>query len=484
MFKQPRYNIIIIMIYVIGLGNEGEGLSPDKLEKIRSCGAVVVKTALARSYKSVVAAQVEYITLDEIYQKSRNFDTLNSNLADAVRKIASRHNDVAYLVDGSGYEDASVAILRKKVKGVEIIPAASKAYILRFFPSTSYAVFSAQDFIVMDYPEFSRRLPLVIYEIDGALLAADVKLKLFEYFPEDTPILFYDGESAKEIFLFELDRQKNYSYSSSALIFTQDFLSRERFSFSDLLLIMDRLRGEGGCPWDRAQNHQSIKMNAVEEAYELVEAIDSGDSEAMMEEAGDLLLQTVFHSHISKQEGQFDIDDVISQLCRKLIFRHSHVFGSQKAAEAEQALATWEKNKSVEKGQDTYTKALKGVARSFPAIMRAAKVQKRAAKCGFEFQNIDDIFGKLAEEVEELKGAISSGDPSQIEKEVGDLLFSAVNIARWLGVDGELALNASTNKFIKRFEYMENRILESGKTLFEVSLEDMEKHYQEGKDER
>lgn len=472
------------MIYVIGLGNEGEELSPDKLEVIRSCGEVLVKTALAKSYRSVEAAQIKHTILDEIYQKSRNFDTLNSNLAEAVKKAASRHKDVAYLVDGSGYEDASVAILCKKVKDVEILPAASKARILKFFPSTSYSVFSAQDFIGMSCPEFSKRLPLVIYEIDGAMLAADVKLKLFEHFSENTPVLYCDGEGARQIPLFELDRQKGYDYLSSALIFPQDFLRQERFSFADLLHIMERLRGEGGCPWDREQTHRSIKMNAVEEAYELVEAIDNGDAQGMMEEAGDLLLQTVFHSQISKEEGQFDIHDVISELCKKLIFRHSHVFGSHKAAGAEQALATWEKNKSVEKGQDTYSKALNGVARSFPAIMRAAKVQKRAAKCGFEFEKIEDIFGKLEEEIAELKEAIASGDASQIEKETGDLLFSAVNLARWLKVDGELALNASTDKFIKRFEHMESRVLESGRKLSEVSLEEMEKYYQEGKDER
>lgn len=470
------------MIYVIGLGNDGEDIPSGRLELIKSCGAVIVKTALAKSYKSVEKADIPHVALDDVYKKSRNFDTLNANLADAVRKIASQHDKTAYLVDGSGYEDASVCLLQKKVKEIEILPSAGKAHILRNYPSSSYAVYSAQDFISLDYPEFSKRLPLVIYEIDNALLAGDVKLKLFDYYPEEAEALFFDGEKVKKIPLFELDRQKGYSYGCSVLVFPQDFLSQKRFSFADLLHIMDRLRGEGGCPWDREQTHQSIKMNAVEEAYELVEAIDNRDAQAMMEEAGDLLLQTVFHSRMSEEEGDFDIFDVISQLCGKLIFRHSHVFGEQKTAEADQALATWEKNKSVEKGQDTFTKALKGVARSFPAIMRAEKVQKRAAKCGFEFEKIEDIFGKLAEEAEELKRAVASKDVEEIHKEAGDLLFSAVNIARWLKVDGELALNDSTEKFIKRFEYMENRVLESERSLGEVSLDEMEKYYREGKD--
>lgn len=469
------------MIYVIGLGNKEGNLPQNVIETINKCGTVIVKTAMCRSYQSVLKNGFPHITFDSIFNKSKNFDTLNKNIVKEILKLSKQSNNIAYLVDGSGYEDSSVMLLFDKAKEIEILPSSGKADILSCCPSLSYTVFSAIDFINTNYPEFCKEFPLVIYEADKNLIAGDLKLKLFKFYGEQTQIMMSNGKEIKKIMLYEMDRQQDYGYQTTFLIPPQSILEQSCFTFGDLFKIMERLRGEGGCPWDKEQTHASIKMNAVEESYELIEAIDKNDTKAMEEETGDVLLQAVFQSCIAKDYAEFDIYDVLSTLCKKLIFRHSHIFGSDVAVKSADALVHWEKNKSIEKGQDTFAKSLRDVAKTFPSITRAEKVQKRAAKCGFEFEHIQSVFDKIEEETNELKEAIKAEDKTEIFKEAGDLLFSAVNLARRLKIDGELALNGSTDKFIKRFEYMENKILKTGKTLSEVTLDEMEKYYTESK---
>jgi tetrapyrrole methylase family protein/MazG family protein len=358
------------------------------------------------------------------------------------------------------------------------IPAINAESDIRF---KSCTFFTANDFIICDYPQFCTDFPLVITETNDAAEALRLKLKLQKYFSHDYILyMLWDGKADK-IKLNEIDKQQNYR--GAVFYFPPaDLLDKKRFVFSDLLKIMKRLRGEGGCPWDREQTHESIKMNAVEEAYEIIEAIDNNNMEALKEEIGDLLLQPVFQSRIAEDNKEFDIYDVISTLCGKLIYRHSHIFGHDKAENSRDALITWEKNKNTEKNQDTYTKSLKGVAKTFPSLTRAEKVQKRAAKCGFDFEKAEEVFAKLYEEIAELKEAVVKNDNKEMLKEGGDLLFSVVNLLRKIGIDGEIALNNSTDKFIKRFEYMENSINKSGKTLDEVSLKEMEKYYTESKE--
>lgn len=467
------------MIYIIGLGNSNT-INEKTLEIIKSCDKVVLKTVLCNSSKIFLKTKINHITLDSIYKKSRNFDTLNKNLVKEIISLSKQYKNIAYLVDGSGYEDNSVSILFKKTKDIKIISSVSKANILSNYPTSSYTVYSAYDF--SSNIEINQEFPLVIYEIDNNMTAGDIKLLLFKYYAEDTKILYCSQNNVINISLFELDRQKNYDYSTSILLSPQDLLNKKRYTFGDLLKIMNILRGDNGCPWDREQNHQSIKMNAVEEAYELIEAIDNNDFYAMEEEIGDLLLQPVFQSKIAEDQKEFDINDVLSTLCKKLVFRHSHIFGKDKAEKSAEALVTWENNKNKEKGQDTYTKSLKGVAKSFPAIIRSEKVQKRAAKCGFDFENDKDAFAKVTEELEELKQGIKNKDIENIKEECGDLLFSVVNLLRILKViDGETALNNTTDKFIKRFEYMENTAIKQGKNLDNMTLEEMEKLYSDSK---
>ena len=232
-----------------------------------------------------------------------------------------------------------------------------------------------------------------------------------------------------------------------------NFQYKDRYDINDLLSIMALLRSPGGCPWDRAQTHQSIRRNMLEEAYEAAEAIDQQDPVHLKEELGDVLLQVVFHARMAQEAGQFSFDDVVDGVCQKLVFRHPHVFGASEAEGPDGALTSWEAQKRAEKGQKTAADTLDGVARSLPALIRAEKLQDKARKAGFDWDSVGPALDKLSEETEELRAAVRDG--TNPEEELGDLLFAAVKAGRFLGLDSEQALHAACEKFIRRFRRVE-----------------------------
>ena len=232
-----------------------------------------------------------------------------------------------------------------------------------------------------------------------------------------------------------------------------DFQMAKDYHIDDLIQIMELLRAPGGCPWDRAQTHQSIRANMLEEAYEAADAIDSMDMDNLKEELGDVLLQVVFHARMAQEAGAFTFDDVVDGICKKLVYRHPHVFGTASAGDPEGALSAWDAQKRAEKGQRTTADAMDSVARALPALTRAAKLQSKAAKAGFDWRYISPAMDKLSEELEELETAIAEN--TNVEEELGDLLFAAVKVGRFAGVDGETALQKACEKFIRRFRRVE-----------------------------
>ena len=269
------------------------------------------------------------------------------------------------------------------------------------------------------------------------------------------------------------------SAEGTLLFPAEDFLEKKRFGFYDLIYIIHRLRDEDGCEWDKAQTHESIRSNAVEEAYELVEAINNHDIDNMREETGDVLLQGAFHAVMAEGAGEYDVHDVISELCKKLIFRHPHVFGSVKATNAEEALAAWEKAKMAEKKQKTVTEKMTHVAGTLPQAMRAYKVQKYAAQVGFDFDTAEQASEKVEEELKEFLEA----DAAHAEEEGGDLLFAAINTLRKRKVEPEMALMRANEKFIRRFTAVERIASERGIDIKTAGLDVLESIYQEVKRE-
>lgn len=232
-----------------------------------------------------------------------------------------------------------------------------------------------------------------------------------------------------------------------------DFEFQDHYTFEDLVRIVRILRGPGGCPWDAEQTHESLRRCLSEETCEVLEAIDRKDDALLCEELGDVLLQVVFHARMAQEEGQFTFDDVVDGVCRKLVYRHPHVFGTVEAEDAQGALSTWDAQKRREKGQRTTADAMDSVARAMPALIRAEKIQGKARKAGFDWEEISPALDKLSEEVGELRQAVM--EHSNVEEELGDVLFAAVKVGRFAGVDGETALQKTCEKFIRRFRWVE-----------------------------
>jgi len=261
------------------------------------------------------------------------------------------------------------------------------------------------------------------------------------------------------------------------------------YTIDDLLSILRRLLAPDGCPWDRAQTHESLRRNMIEEAYEAVDAIDSGLSARIKDELGDVLLQVALHAAMAERDGEFTFTDVADTISRKLISRHTHVFGKDEADSADAVISVWDRNKMIEKGHTSFSQTLMDVPSGLPALMRADKLQKRAAKVGFDWPDAQGALAKVTEELIEIEEALSENgkalygklslekEPSvyeQVEGETGDFLFAAVNYARLLGIDPEVALNRSNQKFIRRFSEVETLASRKGKILKAMSLEEMD----------
>ncbi|MCL1823288.1 MAG: nucleoside triphosphate pyrophosphohydrolase [Oscillospiraceae bacterium] len=276
------------------------------------------------------------------------------------------------------------------------------------------------------------------------------------------------------------------------------FQIKENYNIADLIEIMRLLRSENGCPWDREQTHASIRMNVIEEAYEVAEAIDLAENPPyntglLKEELGDLLLQVVFHAQMSNEAGYFDFQDVCNEICKKLIYRHPHVFGSADISDSGEVLKNWEKLKSKSKGEEKASDSLENVPKHLPALMRGEKVGKRAANAGFDFNDIEEVIKRLKEEVSELEEALKPKsnqsnefyniykNHGEIEEEFGDILFTCCNLARFLKKDSEKALTRAINKFIMRFRAVEALAEEKGANLHSLPQEILDELWEKAK---
>lgn len=463
----------------MGLGTCENEITLKALNEINSNKQKIVRTLLTQSAKTLKKYTNNFISLDSVYEKSRNFDTLNNNLAKQVISLA-KQGEVVYFVDGSAVEDNSAKIIVKKCKNIEIVSGISYGAKclerLKIF-GVSYTTISAYDLLISeDIPS-----SLVVYALTDKTVAGQVKLRLMEEFGEEIKVYFTDNNQVKEIYLYDLDRQKSYDYSTAIYIKKLNFLQKTSFTFEDLIEITRKLRGENGCPWDKVQTFESIEKNLIEECYELIDAISNKDTDNVIEEIGDVLLQAVFYIVLGEESEYYTKKDCINGICQKLISRHTHVFGRDSAVSSEEALNVWNKNKAVEKGYESGADYLNSVPKILPALLRTQKVTSRASKYNFDFPSVDSAIEKIYEEIKEIKGANGS---DELIKECGDLIFSVVNVCRLLGVDSETALITSLNKFIDRFTKLENAIISSGKDIKEMTVEEIDKVYTQIKGEK
>lgn len=260
-----------------------------------------------------------------------------------------------------------------------------------------------------------------------------------------------------------------------------DFEIKDKYNIEDLIRIVEVLRAPGGCPWDREQTHQSIKKNFIEETYEVIEAINKDDAEGLREELGDVLLQVLLHCQMESEKGVFDFNDVANDLCKKLVVRHPHVFGEKSAQNEAEALERWDEIKLKTKGMKKQSEAMLKVPREFPALMRAQKIQEKAAKAGFDWNDENGAIEKLLEEINELKNALSGGNQNEISDEMGDVLFSCVNISRFAKSDAEESLSASTDKFLSRYLIVEKLAEQRSVNMKEAPIEVLDELWDEAK---
>ena len=462
-------------ITLIGLGVSEGDLTLKAKNALDGAGVIIARTQHCEGFKSLNGYTVR--TLDDIYPCCRNFDTLNKKLATEVLK-AAKSGDVCYCVDGSVCEDEGCKIILSKHKDCIIIDGISKpAHIASLANLKKSGVCGISAYAI---DELKSCRAAAVYDIDCDYIAGRVKERLSDIFGEERPCVFVRGNEVKRIKLYELDRQKNYDLSCGLAVEEDEFLKKDRYDFADLEELITILRAPGGCPWDRAQTSESIKSNMIEEAYELVDAIERGDTDGMEEETGDVLLQAAFHSVMHRELGEFTGSDALTRVVKKLIFRHSHIFGNDKAGDGAEALGVWEKNKQKEKGQSTFGESVAAVPANFPACMRAQKVQKRAAKSGMDFISAISASESLADEVTELLNALTDGNGDVFE-EAGDVLFSAVNVCRHAGVDCEEALRASIKKFSERFIECEKQIIADGKNITELNELELNVYWERAK---
>ena len=460
-------------ITLIGAGAEFNNLTLAGYKAAKEAKKVFLRTALSKVGAEIMQSDIKAEPLDYVYESCRNFDTLSKKLAKVVLD-AAKTEDVVYIVDGDVCDDVSCSIILKRHKSVEVIAGVSKAtyFLSKLGIVGSYTACSAYD-----VKSCSLSLPLVVYDIDSQFMASEVKLTLSDHFGDEITAYKFKNGKFKKIKLYESDFDLDFDYSSALVIDKLPLTKKTRFDLDDLHEIVKVLRSENGCPWDRAQTKESIRKDIIEEAYELVDSINRNDEDGMLEESGDLILQAVFSSIFAEERRSFTLRDALSGICSKLIARHTHIFGADKASTAENALEIWDKNKQKEKGFECGGEYLESVPKNFPALMRAQKVGSRAKKFNMDFDSALAVFEKVKEELDEVRVELGSGDSKKLANELGDLLFAIVSLARLSGLESEEILTLSTEKFIDRFKKTENLILNDGKDMKRLSAQEIDEYY-------
>ena len=418
---------------------------------------------------------ISYVSLDDLYESSDDFDCMNSAMADRVWQLAAEGKHAVYAVPDL-LTDRSVDELFRHIpescSEPEIIPGFSYAdfYLARcrgLISSGNIRIVSASEFLSSFYdPEQS----LLITEVDGAITAGDVKAHLSSLFDEESSVwLIQAGGRPVSLPLYELDRKKKYDHMTAVLVPGSDFLHHCRNTIHDLLNIMERLRAPDGCPWDSIQTHESLRPYMVEEAWEAVNAIDDNDPDHLADELGDLLFQIVFHASVGKSFGEFDFVDVVTNICTKMIHRHPHVFGSKHVSSPDEVSDTWEEIKRQETGSRTVSESLNDVSPGLPSLKYAIKVNKKAQQLPSWRRNPADI----AEEIRNLSGLLLAADGSLDEKVMGKLLFLCTHLCHRSDRDAEIILHQAVDRFKSAFSRMENDVKSAGKALETLTFEEI-----------
>ncbi len=479
-----------LRITVLGLGPGPYELMTEKARRVLLGAPVVLLRTARHPTVQQIPASVKWRALDYVYDRCESFDCLYRELAAEVVSTARGEGGVVYAVpgDASMAEDSVQELLRLAAQSedleVVVVPGVS-------FVEASLAAAKAtlgdglQLFEAGRVSEASPLVDLLVYQIEDRLVASDVKVELLRKYPPDHEVVLVRGagnagQEATRVPLHGLDRGPAVDHLT-ALYVPAIPPERATGDFGAFARIVQRLRAPDGCPWDRQQTHTSLKPYVVEEAYEVVEAIDQGNPVTLSEELGDLLLQVVLHAQVASEAGDFDMADVVTGIATKMVRRHPHVFGDVAVSGAEEVLVNWEAIKKAEKENGQDKKGMfSGIPRHMPALQAAQEIQGRAARVGFDWKELAPVLDKVAEEIGELSRAEGS---AALQDEFGDILFAVVNAARHMGVNAEMALRAANRKFVDRFTRAEELAASQGLEFAALSLEEQDAFWNRAKAE-
>ena len=481
-------------IEVLGLGaGDLEQLPMGVYKKLLGSSHLFLRTKEHPVVQELEKEGMTYSSFDSVYEKHDQFEAVYEEIVQTLLQKAE-HETVVYAVPGHQLvAERTVQLLLQygPENQVEISIGGGQSFIDALFASLKIDPvegFQLLDGNALHVGQLQLEQHIFISQVYDQFIASNVKLTLMEKLPDDYEVFIVTAAGSKQeviekVPLYELDR--NVSINNLTSVYVPPVVEEEILykNFSKLREIIAILRGPDGCPWDKKQTHESLKRYLIEETYEVIEAIDSGDIDHLIEELGDVLLQVMLHAQIGEDDGYFSVDDVIEGLSAKMIRRHPHVFGNAKAENAEEVVQNWQEIKEQEKGKVSAS-LLEGVSKSQPNLLRAYELQKKAAKVGFDWQEITPALEKVKEELDEFIQELDGTDDGLelAKKEFGDLLFAFVNVARFLNIHPEEALFETNEKFIRRFQYVEERVKESGRAFEEHTLEQLDKYWDDAKE--
>jgi len=481
-------------IVVIGLGpGDISSLTIGAIEKMSDGNKVFLRTEKHPTVDYLKNKGIDYKSYDYVYDEKEDFDQVYNYIIEDLLNKSNEYGVINYCVPGHPLvAEKTVALLINKEKNneveLEIVPGLS--FIEPVILSIGHDPINGLkiiDGLNINEQSVDINTGNLITQVYNRIRASEIKLSLMEIYDDEYEIYVIKSAGIKEqervekIPLFMLDRLEWIDYLTSIYIPRIDKNRENRYDMNNLVDIMAILRGKEGCPWDSKQTHDSLKKYVIEEAYEVVDAIDSEDIDGLAEELGDLLLQVIFHCQIAKEEGYFNLWDVTSKICNKLIYRHPSVFKDKKVDDLNEALENWNTMKDKEKNISSYTEKLRSVPRILPSLMRSYKIQEAAADVGFDWNDISGAMNKIEEEYKEVMYEFNVNNKEKLQEELGDLIFAIVNVCRFLDINPEEVTNTTINKFIERFEFVEMESLKQGKDLKYMSLEEMDEIWEMAK---
>jgi len=474
-------------IIIIGLGPGSPGNVTEEARRyLTGNNPVYFRTLKHPAARFFAGIRNDSVSFDRLYTKSNNFEEVYRSITKKLLLSAQNKKTICYAVPGHpSVGEATVDRLRRIAPklGLKVEIVAGLSFlepVMNLLKIDLLDGVTVYDALVIDNLKEPCRTHFILAQVYNRVIASRVKLKLLDLYPAHYPVTIITAagmprEETKTFHLSDIDRQDSFNHYTT--LYLHPFKAS---GMGELIDIMAKLRAPDGCPWDRQQTHLSLRQYLVEEAYEVVAAIDEGCDAELMEELGDLLLQVVFHCQIAREESRFDLSGVIKAICSKLIRRHPHVFGTEKAANASDVKVLWEQIKTEERNSEKKAEII-AVDHALPALLKAYKLQKRAAALGFDWPTVKGPLDKAFEELNELTEAWNNNDRAAVEEELGDYLFTLVNIARFLKVNPEMALGKAIDKFVERFAYIMEQVVKSGKNINEFSLEDLDSWWNEAK---